>query len=107
MDESAEKFVFPDGQQKQGGGLLDRIDRAVVNAWRATWRCIIDGFAAYGAAECGLWLDPPFVPINDREAEILETPSYPYNYGPVDEEDLRSDFADIDELIRALQTAGE
>jgi hypothetical protein len=107
MDESAKKFVCPDGQQKPGGGLLDRVDRALINAWRFIWRCTIDGFAAYGAAECGLFLDPAFEPTDDREAEILETPNYPYNYGAVAEEYLRSDFADIDELIRALQTAGE
>jgi hypothetical protein len=106
MDESAEEFVFVDGQKKQSGGLLDRMDRALMNAGRAFWRCIVDGFAAYGAAECGLWLDPAFEPINDTETEIPEFQDYSYNY-KVDEEDLRSDYADIDELIRALQTAGE
>jgi hypothetical protein len=107
MDESTEKFVFLEGRQRQSNRLLDRMDRALANAWRAIWRCIVDGFAACGAAECGLLLDPVVEPTNDREAEVLETPSYPHNYGAVDEEDLRSDFADIDELIRALQTAGE
>jgi hypothetical protein len=107
MDESNEDFVFLDGQQRRSGGLLDRMDRALVNAGRAIWRFLLDGFAAYGAAECGILLDPVFPPSNVQEAEILETPSYPFNYGTVRDEDLRSDFADIDELIRALQTAGE
>jgi hypothetical protein len=107
MDESVEKFVFPDGQQKRSNQLLDRMDRALVNAGRAIWRCIVDGFAAYGAAECGLLLDPVFEPTNGQDVEVLETPSYPCNYGAVRDEDLRSDFTDIDELIRALQTAGE
>lgn len=107
MDERAEKFACPDGRQRQPDGLLDRMDRALVNAGRAIWRFLVDGFAAYGAAERGLMLDPAFETAEHWDAEILETPSYPYYCGWVRDEDMRSDFADIDELIRALQTVGD
>jgi hypothetical protein len=107
MDESAEKFVFLDGEQKQGNRLLDRMDRALVNAGRAIWRCMVDGFASYAAAEFGILPNLVSGPTNDQDAEMQETPRYPYYYGTVRDEDLRSDFTDIDELIRALQTAGD
>ena len=107
MDESDEKFVFPQDPQGQRNGLLDRIDRALANAGLAVWRCIVDGFAAYGAAECGLPLDPAYERKKDWEAEILHGDAYSFSYGPVDDHELRSDYADIDELIRALQSVGE
>ncbi len=107
MDGRDEKFVFLEQQQGQREGLLDRIDRALVNAGRALWRCIVDGFAAYGATECGLPLDPAFESTRDWEAELSEIGIYQYSSSIVGDDDLRSDYTNIDELIRALQSVGE
>ena len=107
MDERDERFEFLEEQQGQRDGLLDRIDRALVKAGRALWRCIVDGFAAYGASECGLSLDPAFESPRAWEAGLSEIGTYPYQFGIVGDDDLRSDYADIDELIRALQSVGD
>jgi hypothetical protein len=107
MDEIGEDIRFSKRRRRQIDRLLGRMDRALVNTGRAVWSCIIEGFAAYGSAECGLWLDPGFQPAKKREVVIQQTPNYPYHYGMIPEDELRSDFADLDELIRALQTAGE
>ncbi len=101
MNDSADKLAFLDEQQRPGNRLLDRMDRALTSAGRAIWRYFVDGFAAYGAAECGLLLDP----VSEHEAEIPDTPDHPSNYGAVWGENLPTDFADVDELIRAMQTA--
>jgi hypothetical protein len=82
--------------------LLDRIDRAVIRAARAAWTVLLDGFAAYGTAECAMFITPNFVEVVPTRNDTPQ-PATRYAYGAVDD-DLPGDFDDIDSLIRSLQT---
>jgi hypothetical protein len=102
MSEQAHEFVFSTTQQARPDRLFKRIDQAVVRAWRAVWTWLIDGFAAAGIAECGVFIDADLTEVEQAPAG----PATRYAYGAVDD-DLQGDFDDIHALIRSLQTAAD
>jgi hypothetical protein len=97
-----DNFFSTSTRQKRLGRLLDRADRAVVRAARATWRVLLEGFAAYGMAECAMSINPGLV---DIEPLRNDSPPLATRYGhDAILDDLPGDFEDIDALIRSLQT---
>jgi hypothetical protein len=100
-----DKFLSTSTRQPRPERLLDRADRAVVRVARAAWRFLLQGFAAYGMAECAMSINPGFVDIEPlrNDSPVLATR---YAYGAA-VDDLPGDFEDIDALIRSLQTIGK
>jgi hypothetical protein len=48
---------------------LDRMDAAIVSVGRAIWRAVVDGFAAYGMAQCAPLIDTHNVQIEEQRCE--------------------------------------
>jgi hypothetical protein len=102
MRANEDEFLIATPQQSRVGRLFDRLDRAIVRLGRAIWRDVIDGFAAYGMAECPMLIDTRFCNSPDQASarpHDLAIPSMPAAA------DLRGDFETLDDLVRALQTA--
>jgi hypothetical protein len=102
MSGQADEFVFSTTQQARPDGLFDRIDRAVVRTARALWTGLVDGFAACGMAECGVFVDAKFTDVERTRTD----PVARHACGAVDD-DLQGDFDDIHALIRSLQTIAD
>jgi hypothetical protein len=87
--------------------LLDRLDRAICKVGRAIWNGLIDGFAAYGMAECVVPLDFQFDPVGDQTQAQPRREAYRPAFRVIATEDLEGEFDNIHDLIRSVEAVGD
>jgi hypothetical protein len=102
MRANEDEFLIATPQQSRVGRLFDRLDRAIVRLGRAIWRDVIEGFSAYGMAECPMLIDPRFYDSPYQASERPDDRAIPPMPAAAD---LQGDFETLDDLVRALQTA--
>ena len=102
MRANEDESLIATPQQSRVGRLFDGLDRAIVRLGRAIWRDVIDGFAAYGMAECAMFVDARFCDSPDQASDRPHDRTIPPMPAVAD---LQGDFETLDDLVRALQTA--
>lgn len=78
---------------------LDRMDAAIVSVGRAILRAVVDGFAAYGMAQCAPLIDTHDVRIEEPKCEGESALMIRPTREASDSDDLRSDLEDLSSLI--------
>jgi hypothetical protein len=82
---------------------LDRMDAAVVSVGRAVWRAVVDGFAAYGMAQCAPVIDTHHVQIEEQKCEGESALMIRPTLEASESDALRSDFEDLSSLIEYIR----
>ena len=106
MREKPDELIFTTRRQTRPGRLLDRLDRTVAKAGRAIWLFLVDGFAAYGMAECGMYIDCQFDQTGGQNSGHSHALVGNLVFAVLDSEDLEGDFDNIDDLIKSVQLPG-